>query len=189
MKRIAWLVVRPLFVVLSIPFVDAVYLATPMSIDLSSLLVDALLAFVWVGIALGGAVSCVLAVRRRKWQAALSWLAVPTLITMGFLNLPYVTSSTFIAGSALRFAILLPQFRADLARESRTGEPVLRVWNRGGMIWHSSGIVYDESDEVALPPGRQSAAWQKRAQQSELACEGFHVVPLVDHFYIADFPC
>ena len=189
MKHAVMLVFRPLFVVLSIPLVDAVYLATPMSIDLSSLLVDALLAFVWAEIACGGAVLCVLAARKRNWQAALSWLVVPTLVTMGFLNLPYVTSSTFIAGNALRFAVLLPQFRADLARESRTGEPVLRVWNRGGMIWHSSGIVYDESDEVALPPGRQSVAWQKRAQQSALACEGLHVVPLFDHFYIADFPC
>ncbi|MBS0223270.1 MAG: hypothetical protein JSR91_21280 [Proteobacteria bacterium] len=189
MKRIAWLVARPLLVVLSIPLVDAVYLATPMSIDLSSLLVEALLAVVWAGIAFGGAVLCVIAVRKRKWRVALSWLVVPVLITMGFLNLPYVTSSTFISGSALRFAILLPQFRADLARERRTDEPALRVWNRGGMIWHSSGIVYDESDEVALPPGQQSAAWQKRARQSEFACEGFHVVPLFGHFYIADFPC
>lgn len=158
MKRIAWLVARPLLVVLSIPLVDAVYMATPMSIDLSSLLVDALLAFVWAGIAFVGAALCVIAARKREWRAVLSWLAVPTLITMGFLNLPYITSSTFIAGSALRFAVLLPQFRADLAREPRTGEPVLRVWNRGGMIWHSSDIVYDESDEVALPPGQQSTA-------------------------------
>lgn len=189
MKSVVWLTFRPLLLVLSMPLLDVLYMATPMSVSLESLLVVFVLALFWAQIGVAGAILCVLAACRRRWRATLSWFAVPALIAAGFYYERYVTPTVFVVGSTVRFIVLLPELRADLAREPRTGEPVLRVWNRGGMIWHSSGIVYDESDEVALPPGRQSAAWQKRAQQSELACEGFHVVPLFDHFYIADFPC
>jgi hypothetical protein len=63
------------------------------------------------------------------------------------------------------------------------------VFNWGGMVWASSGVVYDESDQVARPQERQSDDWRERASGTELACEGYGVRPLLDHYYLVSFPC
>ena len=67
--------------------------------------------------------------------------------------------------------------------------PRLVVFDWGGMVWASTGLVYDETDQVSLPPGRQSADWLARASHSELSCEGYGVQSLWDHYYLVSFPC
>jgi hypothetical protein len=57
------------------------------------------------------------------------------------------------------------------------------------MSWASRGLIYDETGQVALPKGRQSADWLAQASHSELSCEGYGVQSLWDHYYLASFPC
>ena len=58
------------------------------------------------------------------------------------------------------------------------------------MVWASSGLVYDETDQVSLPAGRQSADWLAAASRTELGCEGgYDVQPLWDHYFLASFSC
>ncbi|WP_260686177.1 hypothetical protein [Rhizobium leguminosarum] len=61
----------------------------------------------------------------------------------------------------------------------------------------STTLVYDESDEIALPSGEQSAAWQQRTQNlcsEKKECVNlypgsnayFSVSKVGEHFYILD---
>ena len=67
--------------------------------------------------------------------------------------------------------------------------PRLVVFDWGGMPFASHGLVYDETDQVSLPKGRQSADWLAQASRTELSCEGYGIQALWDHYYLADFPC
>lgn len=57
------------------------------------------------------------------------------------------------------------------------------------LIWSSRGVVYDESDEIALPLGRQSAAWLDKARKTELGCGHWNENRLWSHYYLVSFPC
>ena len=61
------------------------------------------------------------------------------------------------------------------------------MFDWGGMSFASHGLVYDETDQVALPKGSQSADWLAQASHSELSCEGYGVRALWDHYYLAEF--
>jgi hypothetical protein len=55
------------------------------------------------------------------------------------------------------------------------------------------GVVYDETDQIALPPGRQSRAWMARMKATDVLCgqdrfEG-SVRALGGHYYITGFGC
>src|SRR5258708_33877947 len=45
-------------------------------------------------------------------------------------------------------------------------------------------VVYDESDEVALPDAQRSPAWKVRIAGTRLEIGAGYVRPLDDHFYI-----
>jgi hypothetical protein len=50
-------------------------------------------------------------------------------------------------------------------------------------------VVYDESDEIALPPGNQSAAWKANPDLGELSCGNWDARRLSSHFYLVGFLC
>jgi hypothetical protein len=80
-------------------------------------------------------------------------------------------------------------YRSAVAAMPATGEPKLVMFDWGGGIGASNGVVFDESDEVAWLPDRQSRAWQARARRTTLSCEGYSITPLGAHFCYAEFPC
>ena len=98
-------------------------------------------------------------------------------------------------GDILRFVAKRASYMEEIAKLPSTNEPKLRVFNNGGMIWASAGYVYDESDEVLLPPERRSIQWKARAGNTELVCPGSTVRPFLTgysiskHFYLASFTC
>jgi hypothetical protein len=68
------------------------------------------------------------------------------------------------------------------------GEPKLAVFNTGGMLWSSEGFIYDEADQVALPPEQQSIKWKTRAEEvAELSCGPYEAIALCGHFYYGGF--
>jgi hypothetical protein len=128
------------------------------------------------------------AAKRQAWRRAGSSALLPAVVLAAALQLmPFVRSCAFV-GDLLNFEIMRPRYLAEAAQIPADG-PRLMVFDRGGMVWASKGVVYDESDEVARPQGAQSAEWRSRASHTELACGGYSVRPLGGHFYLADFPC
>jgi hypothetical protein len=184
------LFLRPLLLIVAFPALHVVLRATPAGPDIGYvLLVMPSIFLAWVATGLVGAFLAVEAWQRRDWPRFVSWLSVALAIGAGAAGHNYVRAYTNIAGDTLNFLARLPYYLEWISKEPRDGTPRLLVFNRGGMIWASNGVVYDESDEVALPRGRQSAAWQARADRTELGCGDFYITPLLGHFYLADFPC
>lgn len=140
-----------------------------------------------VGVAGFLMVICNLAANARK--RALSWLSVCLIVGTGMVHLDTVRRYTNLAGDVLHFVVMYPFYIAEIKKLPANGEPKLMVFNFGGMIWASGGVVYDESGEIEKPPGDQSAAWKLRAEQNELSCDGYSYTPIIRHFYIASFTC
>lgn len=95
---------------------------------------------------------------------------------------------------AVHFLKELPNYQRAVEALPDDGKRY-REFNWGGMLFASRGVVYDETDEIARPPGRQSAAWLARLNNSDLAC-GLDpdvrigiVEPLAGHYYLASFGC
>jgi hypothetical protein len=84
---------------------------------------------------------------------------------------------------------LKPYYDKQIAVLPASQKPRLVVFNWGGMVWASRGLVYDETDQVSLSPGSQSVDWLAQASHNELSCEGYNVQPLWAHYYLASFPC
>jgi hypothetical protein len=93
------------------------------------------------------------------------------------------------AGDVIHFIAMKSHYDRTIAALPADQRPRLAVFDWGGMSFASHGLVYDETDQVALPRGRQSADWLAQAGHTELTCEGYGVRPLWDHYYLADFPC
>lgn len=92
-------------------------------------------------------------------------------------------------GDVAHFIIMKPYYNGAIAALPTNQRPRVIVFNWGGMVWASRGLVYDETDQVSLPPGHQSAEWLAQTSNSELGCKGYSVQSLWDHYYLASFPC
>ena len=108
---------------------------------------------------------------------------------MGTLHLDTVRRYTNFTADLLHFAARYPHYRAAIEALPDNSEPRLLVFNFGGMIWASRGVVYDESGEIEKPAAQQSEAWKRRADRTELGCGSYLYTPLIRRFYLADFPC
>jgi hypothetical protein len=147
------------------------------------------LLFAWLIVGIWSfAMSVQLAVKR-LWLCSLQALILPAVLVGVALNpLRFIHLCNY-SGDVVHFVLARPYYDHKIASLPPTNQPRLAVFNWGGMIWASRGLVYDESDEVALPPGHQSAGWLSNPARAELACDGYVVQRLWSHFYLAQFPC
>src|ERR1700729_3332459 len=106
----------------------------------------------------------------------------------GIAFLPFLYTRNYLGG-ALRFAMTRSNYDHQVALLPADDKPRVAVFDWGGMIWSSRGVVYDESDEIALPLGQQSAAWRDRAGETELRCRHWHEDRLWSHYYLVNFLC
>jgi hypothetical protein len=102
--------------------------------------------------------------------------------------LPFLYTCNYLGG-ALRFAMTRSNYDHQVALLPADDKPRVAVFDWGGMIWSSRGVMYDESDEIALPLGQQSAAWRDRAGETELGCRHWHEDSLWSHYYLVNFLC
>jgi hypothetical protein len=143
----------------------------------------------WFGAGIWSAVLCALYLSRKQWLLSFLAAILPTLLVFAALNLvPFIQRCNYIGG-VIHFVVARPYYDHQIALLPHTNQPRLAVFNWGGMVWASSGLVYDESDEVTLPPGQRSRAWLNNPGLAELSCEGYSVTPLWSHYYLAYFPC
>ena len=175
---------------LGVPLALIALAASPLGTDFFYVTVGIpALLLIW---AITGVAALVVSVRsamRREWTRSAVALALPVaLLLVGLDPIGFVRSCNHI-GDVVHFVVGKPYYDRAVAALPAGEAPRLAVFDWGGMAWASTGLVYDETDQVALPKGRQSADWLAAASHSELSCGGYGVQPLWDHYYLVSFPC
>jgi hypothetical protein len=146
------------------------------------------LLFAWVIAGVGALFVGVRSAIRKDWRRCVVASALPiVLLVVAFDPIGFVRSCNAL-GDVIHFVVLKPSYDREITALPIDRRPRLAVFNWGGMVWASSGVVYDETDQVSLPPGRQSADWLEEASHSELSC-GYGVQSLWDHYHLASFAC
>jgi hypothetical protein len=86
---------------------------------------------------------------------------VTAIIGLAFLQpVSFVRYCNYL-GDLLHFVVARPYYEHVIAELPHDGRR-LAVFNWGGMVWASRGLVYDESDEVladSRPPGAPTLTW------------------------------
>jgi hypothetical protein len=172
------------------PLLLVILRATPLGPDITYAMfgIPALMAL-WCLAAFVASVIALVALVRRRWRYALTACIVPMAVTAAALQPFTFIHLTNRLGDAVHFVLMRSSYVARIETMPARGQPRFVVFNRGGMVWASNGVVYDESDEVALPRDRQSQAARRRFDRSELGCGNYTVQSLGAHFYAADFSC
>jgi hypothetical protein len=142
----------------------------------------------WVLAALCAAWFAVRNFNRSKWRSALPALVLPIVLFCAIPGRFRLVQSCGELGHFLLFRARRSDYVARVAAMPDDGRPKLAIFSLGGMVWYSEAIVYDESDELVLPPEQRSASWTERARHLEFVC-GFWARPLGDHFYLVGFSC
>jgi hypothetical protein len=147
------------------------------------------LLLLWV---IAGLVALVISIRsamQKQWtRCVLAGILPLVLLIVAFDPVRFVRSCDY-AGDLIHFIAMKSHYDRSIAALPADQRPRLVVFDWGGMSFASHGLVYDETDQVTLPKGSQSADWLAQAGHNELSCEGYGVRALWDHYYLADFPC
>ncbi|WP_050898368.1 hypothetical protein [Nitrospirillum viridazoti] len=124
---------------------------------------------------------------RRAWSYAI----LPLTALFAMLWPSVAVHAPRVLGDRLHFALHRTDYEVRTWLLPQTGEPRLMTINWVGGSLRGTGVVYDESDEVALPRAQHSAAWKARADHTELSCPYDYTVNAVleGHFYLVDFGC
>jgi len=91
-------------------------------------------------------------------------------------------------GEYIHFRLMRASYLAEIARLPAEREPRTAVFLISQDGWAGISnyhlVVYDESDEVALPDAQRSPAWKARIAGTWLEIGTGYMRPLGDHFYI-----
>ncbi|TBA84246.1 hypothetical protein ELH53_04020 [Rhizobium ruizarguesonis] len=151
---------------------------------------------IWVLTLIAVAGSLCINLAQRRWRRLVSLLIAPLLL----LVLLRILAAVGITSDSVRFALTKQMYLAEIERADRSGgEPRFKTfaWDNTFLEKTYSTLVYDESDEIALPRGEQSTAWQQRVQtpcSEKKECvdldpgpdEYVSVRKIGEHFYILD---
>jgi hypothetical protein len=164
--------------------------ATPFDTEVGyTLFVLPSLVVVWAVIGVWSAALYIRYARRgARKQSRLPGVLVVASILLAFNFFPLVRGCNYLGG-ALRFSLTRSYYEQQIALLPVGDKPRLAVFIWGGMIWASRGVVYDESDEIAMPPGQQSALWKDKARGGELSCGNWDARRLWSHYYLVGFSC
>jgi hypothetical protein len=138
-------------------------------------------------VAIGLGIGAILAAINRSWFLSLSFLLGVAVIGAVLLRWEPYWRWSMDFGEWLNFEINKPSYVAEVGRQARSETPLRREWAYGGFVT-SHLVVYDESDEIALPPDKQSENWRAWTKTNELQC-GYGYTPVGDHFYLVGTGC
>jgi hypothetical protein len=131
---------------------------------------------------------CLINAAERAWRSALSLAVMPATALLAILNPSIVWGTAICMGDHLHLWAMRPSYLSQIATEPTNQGPRLMIFAWGGfVIGHAA--VYDESDEIMLPPSERSAAWNKRAAGTELECGIEAAERAGSHFYIVRTGC
>jgi len=134
--------------------------------------------------------------RRGEWRSAASTAVLPALIIASALFPRALLTPLLSVGDYLRFWVNRSSYLAEVATVPRRCQrgcaqdrgPRLVRFPLGGFFLNPQEIVYDESDEIALPPEQQSDGWLHRAGGEYGVCH-YGLLHLEGHFYKVSFSC
>lgn len=171
----AWAVLFPaiLIILWSGPF-GLVFLGAP------------ILLLVWACSALLASGLAIFSARAHNWRRAISMSVLPLATLIAIANAGTVWSLAMDIGERLHFQVMRRSYLVDVANLPSAGEPRFAMWNWGG-FGTGHGVVYDESDEIAL--SEQSPAWKERVANTEVGMCGASGTPLGEHFYLVGTGC
>jgi hypothetical protein len=175
---------------LSIPLALILLAASPLGTNFIYVMlgIPALL-LVWVMIGITSLTLSIRSAMKKAWRRSLIASVLPIILPFIAVNpFEFIQSCNYI-GDVLHFIVLRPYYEQVITDLPRNERPHLVVFNWGGMVWASRGLVYDETDQISLPPDRQSTNWLAQAKHSELSCEGYSAHPLWAHYYLVSFTC
>lgn len=124
----------------------------------------------------------------RQWRRAASAVVLPASVLAAVFNLHFVGRATIWAGDRLELAATLPTYSRKIANLPHKEGPQIAsfLWRDlhlgFGLALGYEFLVYDESDEIALPAERRSAAWRENAG-GDLECRLTGVEHVFGHYY------
>jgi hypothetical protein len=179
-----------LYLGLGVPLALISLAASPAGADFFYVMVGIpLLLLLWGLAACWSLILCIRLAIQRAWKSSFACAVLPITLFVASLYPASTLRGLNLAGDLLHFAVAYPRYERAVERLQPGGQPRIVVFNWGGMVWASRGVVYDESEEVALPSGRQSAAWLASSGLAELRYGGFSARPLWSHYYLVSFSC
>jgi hypothetical protein len=119
----------------------------------------------------------------RRYVRALSALVLPVVCTIAAINYGTTLKTCATAADYVQFYVGYPLFAHAVSQLPRDDGPRLAVFTMDGFISMSSGVAFDESDEISLPAGQQTYAWKVRAAHTELSTGVFVAKRLIGHYY------
>lgn len=148
------------------------------------------LLLIWTGLAFWSFVCCVMFVIRRRWRLGALAAVLPVVVCLADLDFESFIRGCYYVGDALHFMVARPYYEHVIAHLPPDGRPRLAVFSWGDSMSHSPGLVYDESDEIILPPGKRSVRWLTDPKLVQVTCGGdFGVQTLWSHYYLVSSPC
>jgi len=141
----------------------------------------------WSAAAVAALVFATVRAVARSWRTAITAAILPLVTLVAASQAETVWTGSIAIGERIHFHAMRSHYLARVARSSAPEGRRLEVFRWGG-FGVSHGVVYDESDEILLPPEMQSADWKRRIRGTELMC-GVWGEPLGDHFYLVRFGC
>ena len=180
----------PVAIGLGVPLALILLAASPLGTNFLYVVIGIpALLFMWAIAGVGALIASVRSAMRNDWRrGAIAALLPIVLMVVALDPVGFVRACDHI-GDIAHFIAAKPYYDRQIAALPAGRGPRLALFDWGGTAWASFGVVYDESDQVSLPPGRQSADWLEEASHSELSCEGYGVQPLWGHYYLASFAC
>lgn len=143
----------------------------------------------WAVSALIALLKAARSVLARQWRRAVSLGLFPLVFFVVCLNFMRVRDFVIDTGQYIHFRAKRADFLAEVAKLPTNEGPRLMIISWGGFLGSYRAVVYDESDEVALPEGQRSAEWKARTAGTELSCDIVRARAVGDHFYIAATEC
>jgi hypothetical protein len=142
----------------------------------------------WVVTAFGAFIAALVRLRRRAWRQSASMLILSLTALAAFLNKDFIVHAVQQAGSDLQLLATLPTYSREISKLPADQGPRLRVFlwrdlNGFALYLGYELLVYDESDEIALPAQERSQGWKEKAAATDLHCRLGVVRHAFGHFY------
>ncbi len=142
----------------------------------------------WAVFAVGVCIAAMVRIYRREWRRSVSMLILPLSTLVAFLNNSIDIHTAQRLSDDLQLLATRSNYAPAMPKQSPNLEPRLQLFpwrdlNGFGLYLGYVLLVYDESDEMALPASQRSKAWQARAAGSELGCRLTGVEHAFGHYY------
>jgi hypothetical protein len=187
--------VWPVWISVGFPLLLVGFNSTSIGLDFFFVLIGIpMLLGIWAGLGIWALILAIRHTRRREWSGVLVNAVLPLVIFGAGLRFWQFIHLCNDGGDVVYFMAERGYYLEKIRTMPSDGEPLLIVFNRGGMLWASRGYVYDESDEIVRDEPLRSADWKSRADNTELSC-GYYAQPFpghlsaTRHWYLASFNC